>query len=153
MELHLPLGERAAQGSEEFGQDLLGRRLGGADDDRPGAGDVETGEGLVVHREDATGLGQQLLAREREPRPPPVALDEGLLQTLLEGTHVLAHGGLAHVERDRGTSESAALVDRDERAELDDVEGLGHAWTIDGGGALALGGGHARSHGIHHAAR
>jgi hypothetical protein len=71
--------------------------------------------------EDAPRPAGHELARRREHRPAPTALDQGQPEPPFERAHPLARGGLAHAQLGRGRRQAAPLADQHEQPERLDV--------------------------------
>jgi alpha-beta hydrolase superfamily lysophospholipase len=100
--------------------------LGGPDDDRPVALGGEAAQRGVVHLDDPPRLRQHPLALVREAHVPPVAFEELAFEATFEEPDVLAQRGMADVAYGGRLAEPAALGDRDQRAQVFEVERVGH---------------------------
>jgi hypothetical protein len=72
-------------------------------------------------RDRGTGMRQQLLARLRETRGPPIAVKEDLAQLCFEAPDLMIDSRLGDRQADRGARGLPLLGDRDEVGELRDI--------------------------------
>ena len=95
------------------------------------AHEVERGQRLAVHPQDAPGVVEQHLAVRRERHGAPVAAEELAAERFLEPLDLHADGRLGPVHTSGRGAEAAALGDGHEAAQQLRLEGLEHEASIN----------------------
>lgn len=75
-------------------------------------------EGLVIDRQNASGVGQQLVTARRQLKRTGVSDEEISLELSFQFLNLLANGGLNTAQLLGGFGEAFKLCYRDKRAEL-----------------------------------
>lgn len=125
-----PVGQPLTQRSGERGQHHVGAVLGGTDQQDPLLGRTEVGQGRVVCGEDAPGVAEHPMPQLGEGDTAAGAFDDGTADHCLDAPHVLADGGLSHVQHRGGAVKPATVRHRNQAAQRRDIEHLTHAANV-----------------------